>query len=221
MKSRLRYRPWANGGTRKEKVRRTNKTNEFTLASVGAQGESESICATLWDAIWVVWLLALLCLLHLQWIQVAVHQLGMKTLEDRGIRNKSPLKKKKQYVQQFSLFILRMRNPFQLLDVFIGQAGKDFERGKKLRVRRSLQVFKCPLEDRSALSDWAVEEIDDLNKACWKQKRMLNKAYIRTWASGEQWARGVHLKDNPNGREKRLYVCMYLNMHQSVIRRYL
>lgn len=45
----------ANGGTTREKVRKTkNKTNEFTLASVGTQGEPESICATLWDAIWVV-----------------------------------------------------------------------------------------------------------------------------------------------------------------------
>lgn len=88
MKSRLRSRPGANGGITREKVRKTKKTNEFTLATVGTQGEPESICATLWDAIWVVWLLALLCLLHLQWIQVAVHQLGMKTLEGRRVGNK-------------------------------------------------------------------------------------------------------------------------------------
>lgn len=62
---------------RREEKKNKKKTNEFTLASVGTQGEPESICAALWDAIWVVWLLALLCLLHLQWIQVAVRQLGM------------------------------------------------------------------------------------------------------------------------------------------------
>lgn len=65
-----------------------HKTNKLTLASVGAQGKAESICATLWDAIWVVWLLALLCLFHLHWIQVAVYQLGMKTLEDREVGSK-------------------------------------------------------------------------------------------------------------------------------------
>lgn len=67
--------------------------NEFTLACVGTKGKSESICATFWDAIWIVCLLALLCLLHLQWIQVAVHQLGMEALEDVGIGNKSPRNK--------------------------------------------------------------------------------------------------------------------------------
>lgn len=76
-----------------EQLRITKKTNEFTLASVGTQGEPESICATLWDAIWVVWLLALLCLLHLHWIQVAVSQLGIKALEGRGTGNKSPFEK--------------------------------------------------------------------------------------------------------------------------------
>lgn len=63
--------------------------NEFTLARVCTKGKSESICATLWDAIWIVCLLALLCLLHLQWIQVAVCQLGMEALEDVGTGNKS------------------------------------------------------------------------------------------------------------------------------------
>lgn len=52
----------------------------FTLAGVGTQGKPESVCATLWDAGGVVGLLALLCLLHLQWIQVTVLQLSMKTL---------------------------------------------------------------------------------------------------------------------------------------------
>lgn len=27
----------------------------------------------------------------------------------------------------------------------------------------------------------------------------------------------LHVKDNPKGREERLYVCVYLNMHQSMI----
>lgn len=69
------------------------KTNEFTLACVRTKGESERICSTLWDAIWIVCLLALFCLLHLQWIQVAVRQLGMEALEDVGIENKSPTNK--------------------------------------------------------------------------------------------------------------------------------
>ena len=87
-------------GTTRGKVKWAKKTSEFTLASVGTQGESESICATLWNAIWVVWLLALLCFFYLYWIQVAVRQLGMKALEERGIGNKSPFKKKsKQYVE--------------------------------------------------------------------------------------------------------------------------
>lgn len=77
--------------------------------------------------------------------------------------------------------------------------------------RFSLQVPKCPLEDRPALSDWAVSElwrkIDDLNKACWKEKRALNKAYIRIWASEEQWGHGVHVKDTSTGREERQ--CMH------------
>lgn len=54
-------------------------------------------------------------------------------------------------------------------------------------------------------------------KACWKQKRVLNKAYIRICASGEQWVCALDVKDNPKGREERLYVCVYLNMHQSMI----
>ena len=29
---------------------------------------------------------------------------------------------------------------------------------------------------------------------------------------------GDHVKDNPNGREERLYVCVYLDMHHSVIK---
>lgn len=33
---------------------------------------------------------------------------------------------------------------------------------------------------------FSVLEIDDLNKAGWKQKLTLNKAYKRLWASGER-----------------------------------
>lgn len=101
MKSRLRHRPWADGGTIGTKARITIKTKALTLARVGTQGETESICATLWDAIWVVWLLALLCLLHLQWIQVAVHQLDMKTLEDTWIGNKSPFKRENNVFKKY------------------------------------------------------------------------------------------------------------------------
>lgn len=41
-------------GHNKEKAGDSEKTNEFTLAGVGTQGKPESVCATLWDAIWVV-----------------------------------------------------------------------------------------------------------------------------------------------------------------------
>lgn len=58
-------------------------------------------------------------------------------------------------------------------------------------------------------------------KARWKQKRVLNKAYIRIWASGAHWGCGDHVKDNPNGSEERLHVYVYLNMYQSMLRLYL
>lgn len=76
------------------KVGGGGKKNELTLACVCTKGKSESICSTLWDAIWIVCLLALFCLLHLQWIQVAVRQLGVEALEDVGIENESPRNKR-------------------------------------------------------------------------------------------------------------------------------
>lgn len=67
------------GGDEKEQ----NKTHKITLTGVGAQGKAQRIGSTFWDSIGVVGFLALLCLLHLHWVQVAVRQLGMKTLGNR------------------------------------------------------------------------------------------------------------------------------------------
>lgn len=90
-------------------------TNEFTLACVRTKGKSERICSTLWDAIGIVCLLALFCLLHLQWIQVAVCQLGMEALEDLGIENKS------QKTKVFPPFVLKCESAFHLIYALIGQ----------------------------------------------------------------------------------------------------
>lgn len=70
----------------------------------------------------------------------------------------------------------------------------------------SFQVYKCPLEDRSVWAvALAVQEIDDLNKARWKQKLMPNKAYKEYGPQGsvDKWK-----------GEKTLHAQMYLNVHQ-------
>lgn len=45
-------------------------------------------------------------------------------------------------------------------------------------------------------------------KACWKQKKVLNKAYIRIWASGEQWAWWPCKKQPKREREWRQPACL-------------
>lgn len=82
---------------------------------------------------------------------------------------------------------------------------------KRFRVKFSLQVLQCPLEDVSVSSDCAfslqlLKRLMDSIKACWKQKEVLNKAYIRIRASGDPWACGDYVKDNPNGRRKRVHI---------------
>lgn len=186
---------WSMEAQQRRKEEKQKKTNEFTLARVGTQGEPESICAAFWDAIWIVWLLALLCLLHLQCIQVTVRQLGMKTLEGRGIGDREGCYhwKTRQCVH-VCFTVSSWEGPFRL----------------KCSL---LQVFQCPLEDRSASSDWAVssqlvKRLMASIKACWKQKKAPNKVYIRIWASGEQWACGDNVKDNQNRRKERLCLCV-------------
>lgn len=45
---------WSMEAQQQRKEKKQKKTNEFTLARVGTQGEPESICAAFWDAIWIV-----------------------------------------------------------------------------------------------------------------------------------------------------------------------
>lgn len=49
-------------------------------------------------------------------------------------------------------------------------------------------------------------------KACWKQKKVLNKAYIRIWASGEQWGWWPCKRQPKRERERRQPACLCVSI---------
>lgn len=143
-----------------------------TLASIGTEGKAESICATLWDAIWIVWLLALFCLFYLQWIQVAVRQLGVKTLEGKRMENMEEHNKKnnKQGIT-FNSF-LRIRNSaFWCLNQVVRQGPSKENIKAKVEFNASPSV---PSRGQGC-SVWAVSlkllEIDSFNKSVLEAKK--------------------------------------------------